>query len=447
MIRTAPTARGTALQVLHACHSGSAWADASLKALISRSQLSAQDGALASRIVYGVLQNQLLLDYYLSAYCTQKLDHLQSPLADILRIGAYQILFLEKVPDSAAVNESVELAKQAGRGQASGLVNAVLRALSRNKQQLPPLPDKDPLRRLSIQYSHPKWLVKRLVKLLGEEEAEAFLREDNQVAPMTIQVNPLKTTAEALTEELQAAGVSVRPHPWLSGCLELSGVGRLSQLEAFNRGDFLVQDAAAALVARVAAPTPGSRIIDACAAPGGKSFALAMAMGDSGEILSCDLHANKGKRIQEGAARLGLQCITTYTADGRQLRPEWVDSADLVVADVPCSGLGVIRKKPDIRYKKSDDLLMMPVIQSAILENVSAYVRPGGSLIYSTCTVLPEENEMVTDSFLAGHPDFSRESFSLPEPIGEVPGQITLWPQRNGTDGFYICRMRRKDNS
>ncbi len=443
MIRA--TARGTALQVLLACRTSGAWADASLKAQLEKNALSQADAALASRIVYGVMQNQLLLDYWLAPFCTQKLSHLQTPLPEILRIGAYQILFLEKVPDRAAVNESVELAKEAGRGKAAGLVNAVLRALSRNKQQLP-RPEGDPVRRLSIAYSHPKWLVKRLLPLLGPEETERFLAANNAVAPLSVRVNPCRTDPEALLRELEAAGIQAQLHPWVPGSLELLGAGDVTRLPSFQAGDFFVQDAAASLVAAVAAPQPGSRVIDVCAAPGGKSFGLAAAMKDQGSITACDLHANKLRRVEAGAARLGFSCIETCCTDGRVFRPEWAESADLVVADVPCSGLGVIRKKPDIRYKKPDDLLMMPVIQSAILENAAAYVRPGGQLIYSTCTVLPEENEQVTDAFLAEHPDFSRENFELPAPVGAVPGQITLWPQRHGTDGFYICRMRRKDS-
>lgn len=440
----AASARETALRVLVSCRTNGAWADAALKAQLGRgNRLSGPDAALCSRIVYGVMQNRMLLDFYIGAYCSQKPDHLQPPLLEILRIGAYQILFLEKVPDSAAVNTSVELAKLARRGQASGLVNAVLRKISQNKNALPAVPDRDAAQALSIRYSHPKWLVKRLLTLLGRE-AEAFLAANNGVAPLTVQVNPLRTTAEELTAELGEAGVTARPHPWVSGCLELSGVGDLSRLPAFLAGKFMVQDPAARLVSLIADVQPGQKLLDVCAAPGGKSFSAAFSMEDRGAILACDLHEHKLKRIQEGAARLGLGCIETAAADGRRQNPEWVDAFDVVLVDAPCSGLGIIRKKPDTRYKKADDLFTLPVVQAAILDNTAAYVRPGGTLLYSTCTILPEENEQVTDAFLAEHPDFSRESFVLPLPVGKTDGQLTLWPQRHGTDGFYICRMRRQ---
>lgn len=438
------SARDTALKVLIACRTHGAWADAALKAQLARDQLSPQDAALCSRMVYGVTQNRLLLDFYLAAYCSQKPDHLQPPLLDILRLGAYQILFLDKVPDRAAVSEAVELAKRSGRGQAAGLVNAVLRKLSQNKNALPPIPDRDEAKFLSIRYSHPKWLVKRLLELLGREEAEAFLAADNTAAPLTVQVNPLKTTPEALTAELEALGVRVTPHAWVPGCLELSGTGDLTALEPFQAGHFLVQDGAAALAARAAAVTPGQRVLDVCAAPGGKSFGSAFAMEDRGKILACDLHENKLKRIQDGARRLGLTSICIAAADGREFRPEWEAAFDTVLVDAPCSGLGIIRKKPDTRYKKADDLFTLPVVQQAILDNACRYVKPGGVLVYSTCTILPEENQQVTDAFLAQHRDFSREDLPLPDQAGQADGQVTLWPHRHDTDGFYICRMRRQ---
>ena len=441
----APNARDTALGVLVSCRTAGAWADAALKAQLRRDGLSGAEAALCSRIVYGVMQNRLLLDFYLGSYCSQKIDHLQPPLAEILRIGAYQILFLDKVPDSAAVNQAVEQAKANGRAKASGLVNAVLRQVSRNKNDLPLIPDRDEVQYLSIRYSHPKWLVKRLLALLGREEAEAALAADNATAPLTVQINPLKTTMEDLTAELESSGVIVRKHPWVPGSLELKHAGDLTALAPFQNGKFLVQDPAARLVSQIAGVRPGMRVLDVCAAPGGKSFAAAFQMGDRGGIVACDLHENKLKRIREGAERLGLTCIRTEAADGRVFRPEWEDAFDAVLVDAPCSGLGIIRKKPDIRYKRPDDLFALPVIQRAILDNAARYVKPGGTLVYSTCTILPEENEEVSGGFLAEHPDFSRTPFSLPlDGAGGETGQTTLWPQRHGTDGFYICRMTRR---
>ncbi len=437
-------ARECALSVLVACRRNGAWADAALKAQLGKCALSAQDAALCSRIVYGVMQNELLLNWYLSAYCTQKLDHLQPPLADILRIGAYQILFLDKVPDHAAVSESVELCRTNGRSAASGLVNAVLRKVAQNKSNLPPLPVGD-IARLSVAYSHPQWLVKKLASLLGVEEAEAFLRIDNKTAPMTVQVNPIRSDADALVRELSGEGIHAAPHAWVPDCFELSGTGDLTTLAAFYQGRFTVQDAAAKLVTCAAGTAKGQSVLDVCAAPGGKSFAAAFAMENRGHILACDLHENKLKRIREGAQRLGITCIETAAADGRVFREEWKGKFDVVICDVPCSGLGIIRKKPDIRYKDPGELAALPEIQRAILANSARYVKPGGVLVYSTCTVLPEENENVTDAFLTAHPDFAYEAFMLPDGR-TTEGHITLWPQRDGTDGFYLSRMRRRTN-
>ena len=297
---------------------------------------------------------------------------------------------------------------------------------------------------LSVRYSHPKWLVERLMDLLGAEEAESYLRMNNEVVPTTIQTNTLKTKAEELEKELTQAGVTVEKHPWLSGCFEVSATGDLESLPAFTEGRFMVQDAAARLVATIAQPREGDKVLDMCAAPGGKSFAVAIDMKDSGQIVSCDIHPHKLKLIESGAARLGIGSIRAVQADGREHHAAWEQTADLVVADVPCSGLGIIRKKPDIRYKNPKELAQLPAIQKAILENAATYVRSGGTLIYSTCTVLPEENEQVTEEFLSKHIDFELDPFDLPLPIGKQKGHLTLWPQRFGTDGFYICRMRRK---
>ena len=437
-------ARTTALSALIAMRRQNAWADGALKDYTARDRLDRRDAALAARLLYGVVQNRMLLDFYLAQAVASPLTKLQPVVLDILRLGAYQILFLDKVPDHAAVSESVELCRTNGRSAASGLVNAVLRKVAQNKAQLPALPQ-DTLSRLSIAYSHPKWLVERLTALLGDAEAEQFLRIDNEASPITAQVNPLKTDGEALVRELSGEGIEARAHAWVPGCYELSGTGDLTTLAAFYQGRFTVQDAAAKLVTYAAGFEKGQDVLDVCAAPGGKSFAAAFAMENEGHILSCDLHENKLKRIREGAQRLGVTCIETACADGRVFREEWAGRFDTVVCDVPCSGLGIIRKKPDIRYKDARELRALPEIQRAILENSARYVRPGGVLVYSTCTVLPEENENVTDAFLSSHPEFIYEEFSLPN--GEAaPGYLTLWPQRSGTDGFYLSRMRRREH-
>lgn len=436
-------ARDVALDALMQVDKANAWSDEALRRLIAQNRLDSRDAAFATRLCYGVMQNRMLLDYYIGCWCAQKPERLEPVIRGILRIGGYQILFMDKVPHRAAVNEAVEMTRRRGRPKAAGMVNAVLRRFVEHWMNMPDLPKGSTADYLSLRYSHPKWLVLRLLDLVGPDETQAFLRLDNDTVPTCIQVNPLRTTAEELERELRGAGVAVQPHPWLEGCLEITGTGDLRSMPAFREGRFLVQDAAARLAAMAAAAAPGDRVLDVCAAPGGKSFTMAMDMGDRGQILSCDVHPYKVKLIESGAKRLGLTCIRTTTADARENHAAWRQQADVVMADVPCSGLGIIRKKPDIRYKSPKELAQLPLIQRAILENAASYVRPGGTLVYSTCTILPEENEGVSDSFLAEHPDFCRTPFSLSGPVGETEGQVTLWPHRHGTDGFYICRMKR----
>ena len=281
------------------------------------------------------------------------------------------------------------------------------------------------------------------MELLGREEAEAFLAADNEAAPLVIQHNPLRCTAEELVQALEDAGAAFTPHPWLKGCGTISGGGDLEQMPAFQEGYFRVQDAAARLSVLAASPKAGDKVLDVCAAPGGKSFAAAADMENRGEIIACDIHSHKLELIEKGAQRLGIGCMSTQLADGRENRPEWNGAFDVVLCDVPCSGLGVIRKKPEIRYKDPEVLRGLPSVQRAILENACRYVRPGGTLLYSTCTILPEENEGVTEAFLAAHPEFIPEPFTL-HPGWEAPeGNLTLWPQRHDTDGFYLCKMRK----
>ena len=429
--------RDAALDALTACRRLDAWSDGSLKAVCRG--LDRREAALAARLAYGMLQNRALLDFYLGAYCSQPFERLEPFVRDVLRLGAYQILFMDRIPDSAAVDEAVKMVKSRKRQRAAGFVNAVLRRLSREKENLPEIPAEN----LSLRYSHPQWLTERLLELLGREEAEAFLRLDNEPVPTVIQRNPLRCTQEELKQSLKASGAALALHPWLTDCWELRGCGDLEALDAFREGFVQIQDAAARASVLAAGPKPGDRVLDVCAAPGGKSFAAAMQMEDRGEVIACDIHPHKLELIQKGAQRLGIKCISAVQADGRSFRGDWEAAFDLVLCDVPCSGLGAVRKKPDIRYKDPQTLAGLPKVQGAILENASRYVKSGGTLVYATCTILPEENEDVAADFLSRHGEFAKAPFSLPGLEGETDGSLTLWPQRHGTDGFYICKIRK----
>ncbi|MCI6257048.1 MAG: 16S rRNA (cytosine(967)-C(5))-methyltransferase RsmB [Clostridiales bacterium] len=437
---TGRTAREMALLALTACEQQGAWSDGFLKKAIRDAGLDGRDAGLATRLCFGVLQNRMLLDFHLSAFCKLPLETLEVRIRNILRLGAYQLLLLDRVPDSAAVNESVNLARKYSKNpRAAGMVNAVLRNLARSREDLPQPAD------LATRFSHPDWLVKEFDLALGEDGTEALLAADNGQPPTMAQVNTLRYTPEQVLDALRAGGVDARPHPWLPGCLLLTGTGDLEGLAAFRDGAFYIQDGAARLAVLAAGPEPGMRVLDACAAPGGKSFAAAIAMENRGEIWSCDIHPHKETLIRAGARRLGLDIIHTAVQDGKARRAGWEESFDLVIADVPCSGLGIIRKKPDIRYKAPEPLAALPAVQSAILDNVAGYVRPGGVLLYSTCTLLERENGAVVDGFLAKHSDFTLEPFQLPGPFGTVAeGRITLWPHLHDTDGFYMARLRKR---
>ncbi len=440
------SAREAALRTLVAMDHQKAWSDGHLKKTIQEEHLDRRDAALATRLCFGVLQNRMLLDHYLQQYSTMKLTKMESKVRNSLRLGLYQMLFLTKIPVSAAVSESVALTKKLCKNpRAGGMVNGILRNLARHLDALPTLDRSDPMAYLALLYSHPQWLVEAWGARLGEEELEDLLRFDNSEPPVTVQVNTCRFQTQEVAETLRREGMGVTPHPWLADCLLLTGTGDLTRSEGWQLGMFYPQDPAARLAVLAAGLSPGDRVLDACAAPGGKSFAAAMAMGDQGEIRACDLHPHKKALIQAGAERLGLQSVTAQVADGRKPRKGWAAAFDAVLADVPCSGLGVLRKKPEIRYKDPKELEDLPQIQGEILANVAGYVRPGGVLLYSTCTLRREENEEVVQAFLAGHPEFHREAFRLPGPLGLVEaGECTLWPQRLETDGFFLARLRKE---
>ena len=438
-------AREVALLTLHICERQGGWSDAVLKKQLAQAGLDRRDAALATQICFGVQQNRLLLDYYLSRFSNVPLKRMESKVVQALRVGLYQMLFLSRVPHSAAVNSAVELTRiHCKNPRAAGLVNAVLRNLERSMDRLPVIDSSDSAAYLSTLYSHPKWLVEEWIARLGEEQAARLLAADNTPIPVIAQVNTCRVSTTALLSDLSDAGVDVQLHPWLKDCLILRDTGDIEGLDAFSQGFFYIQDAASRLAVLAVDVQPGMRVLDACAAPGGKSFALAIAMQDRGELISCDLHPHKKKLMQAGATRLGLSCMSPQTADATVFRPEWEGAFDLVLADVPCSGLGVIRKKPDIRYKDPEPLAGLPQVQTRILDNLSRYVKPGGVLIYSTCTLRSAENEDIVRAFLGGRADFSAEGFALPGPVGEAEdGMVTLWPHLHGTDGFFIAKLRR----
>ncbi len=435
------TPRQTALEVLIGCRKKDGWSNALLKEQIGRANLDKRDAALATRLCYGVLQNRGLLDFYCQQLLTGKLKGLRPVVRDILHLGLYQILLMDKIPDSAAVNESVVLAKQYCKKQphAASLVNGVLRNAVRKKDELAEPED------LATKYSHPEGLVNLFRSYVGQERLENMLRANNEAPETVIQVNTLKTTVQQLEARLESEGVQAKKHPWLSDCLVLSGTGSIDKLPSFRDGWFYVQDAAAKLAVDCARIPEGELLItDCCAAPGGKSFAAAMALGGKGRIVSSDVHEHKVALMQNGADRLGFENMHPRQFDATVFDAELENRVDVALVDVPCSGYGIIRKKPDIREKDPDTMKELPALQLQILSNQARYVKPGGVLLYSTCTLVRRENEGVVEKFLKSHPEFSTEPLELPDVFGKNEnGMLALVPGEYDTDGFFICRMRR----
>ena len=434
-------ARETALNVLIACRKEAGWSNGVLKDYLSRDRLDRRDAALATRLCYGVVQNRNLLDFYLSQLLTGKLKDLHPAVRDILHMGLYQIYLMDKIPESAAVNESVDLAKRYCKKvrSAPGLVNGVLRNAVRTKGSL-----KEP-KSWEDKYSHPGELINELKSYVGKERMEKMLRANNDIPPMVVQVNTLKTTAEGLTRQLEEAGITATPHSWMENALVLSGTGSIEQLDAFREGLFYVQDPASKLSVLCAElPKKAIKVLDCCAAPGGKSFAAAIATAGKAEITSCDVHAHKAELIAKGAQRLGLP-ITAQQQDATAFRPEWESAFDAVIVDAPCSGYGIIRKKPDIRYKDIAQMRELPQLQRAILEVQCRYVKPGGLLMYSTCTLVHAENEGMVEAFIKDHPEYHLEPLPLQAPFPKnESGMQPLIPGEYDTDGFFISRLRRE---
>ncbi len=432
--------RDTALNVLIACRKDGAWANGVLKEYALRDGLDARETALAARLCYGVLQNRNKLDFYLKQLLTGKLKNIHPAVRDILHLGLYQILEMDKIPASAVVNEAVRQAKVFCKKQtnASGLVNGVLRNAVRNLDTM-----ENP-RTLTDKYSHPQNLIDLLTAYVGAERVEGMLQANNASVPMVAQVNTLKTTTAELETTLVAEGVGAERHPWLPGCLILSGTGNLEKLESFQNGAFYVQDAAAKLSVLCAGVKQGDDVLDCCAAPGGKSFAAAVQGAKS--IVSCDIHPHKIGLMEAGAQRLGIENLKAQVQDASVFNPQWEDKMDVVLCDVPCSGYGIIRKKPDIRYKDPDTMQELPKLQLEILSNQARYVKPNGVLLYSTCTLVWRENEGVVEKFLKKNPNFTLEKLNLPKNFPEnTTGMLTLVPGEYDTDGFFICLLRRSE--
>lgn len=427
-------ARYLAVKLLCKTFSGGSFSNIQLNSGLKNSDLDDRDRKLCSAIYYGVIERKIYLDYIIGKFSSRPVAKLDNTVLNILRCGIYQILFMDNVPDSAAVNECVSLSKKFGKTSASGMVNAVLRNFIRQGKNIE-LPD-NRSERLSIEYSAPPELVKSLIDDYGESMAENLLSDALGSPPVTVRMNCLKCTE---TEFIESFGGKAVKNDVLSDCFELSG--DVTATEAFRKGFFHVQDLASQLCCAALAPTENDLVLDICAAPGGKTFTMAEIMNGKGKIMAFDLHEKRVKLIRDGAERLGLSNIQAAVGNATVFNPDLPEFTK-ILCDVPCSGLGAVRRKPEIKYKDFGDFLGLPDVQYRIAENALKYLAVGGEMVYSTCTLRKAENIQVVEKLLADHPEI--EPVRLPEPLGEKFGSYAdIFPCHFGSDGFFISKFRK----
>ena len=435
------TARQVAFLTLLKIEKDKAYSNIALDSAVKAYSLGSTDCAFISRLVYGVTERKITLDFVFSKFLKQPIKKLKPELLVILRLGTYQILFMDKIPDSAAVNESVLLAKSNKCDFATGLVNAVLRKVSENGKSI--LESLEGEERVSVLYSAPLELVKFLNYHYNEENAEMILKSALNAKEITIRVNTLKTTDDELIGILKEENV-VAKKTFLKNALILETNGAIYELSAYKNGLFYVEDISSQICVSELGLKENDKFIDICSAPGGKSFTAAQYMNNKGEIYSCDIHSHRVELIKSGALRLGLTCIEPIENDATVFNEGFIN-ADCVLCDVPCSGLGIIGKKPEIKYKSLDETKELIPIQKQILSTASQYVKKGGTLIYSTCSINPNENRKVCDWFLKENNEF--ETIKVAPDIERCIDEgdyLTLTPHINNCDGFFIAKFIRK---
>lgn len=440
-------ARAVALEALLRVEMNKSYSNIVLNKLLQQYQLSGREASLASALFYGVLEKRITLDYVISQFSKIKCKKMSNIVLEILRMGVYQILFMDKIPDSAAVNAAVDLSKQKKVVKASGFINAVLRNLIRAQAHICwPDPQQDPLLYWSVLYSCPLWLVQHFISAYGRNITEKILVALEAHSPLYIRANTTKGSVVSIEEDLNQLSVKASGITAVPGALSLTNSGAIEQNFCYQNGLFHVQDLSSQLCCLLLAPKSGETIVDVCAAPGGKSFTMAELMENQGKIYAFDQSPAKVRLIEAGAERLGLSIIQAGVRDA-QHDLEFAVQADRVLCDAPCSGLGIIRRKPEIRYKDKKFLADFPALQYEILCNSARLVKKGGLLFYSTCTLNPEENGAVAERFLREHPDYAAAGLDLPKGwrrgIEEPANQWTLFPCLNGPDGFFMAAFRR----
>lgn len=425
------TAREIALKALYDIEINGTYTNAALNSALSGTELELCDRGFVTELIYGVVSNKTAIDFIISKYSKIKIKKMSPWVLSILRMGVFQIFYMDRIPHSAACNESVKLAKKYSHRAGTGFVNGVLRSFAREVDKFDFPKGKSDAEYLSLKYSYPLWMTEKLIAEYGTERCKELYEENNKAHGVFLRVNTLKISTDELIERLNNEGINCEKMH-IDGCLK--AVGRLSidKSAAYSEGLYSLQNISSQMAVVALAPKPGDTVIDMCAAPGGKSCAIAEKMENCGKVLSFDVFEHKVDLIKKSAQRLGVDIIDARLQDGMVCLPKLENSADCVLADVPCSGLGVIHKKPDIKWRRTEeDVDELCRIQKEILKNAAAYVKPGGILVYSTCTILPEENRLQTDEFLENNSNFKKlyEEQILTDETGE--------------SGFYICKMMK----
>lgn len=434
------SARETAADILVAVDKNGAYSSVMLTEELRRLNIADErDKRLIVSLVYSVTEHRLTVDSCLAEFLTKPMSKLPPFVSALLRIGAAQLLYFDKIPASAAVNESVKIAKKRGFSYASGMINAVLRKVEnissekrKNSEDMS----------LAEKYSFPEELVSLFVEQYGSEKTGDIFKAFEGRRPVYIRVNTLLTDTAVLKKQLENEGVKVSATE-LEGCLSIENFGDMTSLDSFKNGLFYVQDMSSQLCSLILDAQPGETVIDCCAAPGGKSFTTALLMKNTGTLISCDIHPHKTELIEKTAKRLGITCIKTVCADAALL-PDSLNGADRVLCDVPCSGFGVIGRKPEIKYKPLEEIAALPEIQRSILERGAALVRKGGRLVYSTCTLNNAENNGVCKDFLRSHPDFTVKGNDIYMNAAREDGFVTVFPSEKGGDGFFVASFERE---
>ena len=449
--------RALAWEILRRVEEGGAFADALLGHRLAGSGFSARDQGLATRLVYATIAWQGFLDHIAGAFSRRPVSELDPPVRTLLRLGLCQMCVLTRIPAFAAVDTSVRLARSFRGGAAAGLLNAVLRRAATGWRNVA-LPDRaiDPAGFLSVRWSHPRWLVERWVAAYGLDEAERLLQANNEAAPSVLRLNRMKGDAASLLAQLRGAGVDAVPSRFAPCGVQLEQGAGPDALPGYDEGLFCAQGEASQLVALLVAPVPGARVLDACAAPGGKTTHLAELMDDRGEVVALDVHPRGVGRIVRLADRLGLSSVRAQVADASVWQPPgWRPGTpgpfDAILVDAPCSGLGTLRQHPEVKWRRTpSDVTTLAHLQRAVLSHVAAFVRPGGVLVYATCTLSREENEDVVAASLGADTGFVMDDPRplLPEPARQLVGAdgcLRTLPHRDGLDGFFAARLRRMD--